>query len=54
MGGGSYQGGGVDPFDIFREAFGGGGGGGILMTSLVVALDAAPMVHNKDRISVMI
>jgi molecular chaperone DnaJ len=31
MGGGSYQGGGggVDPFDIFREAFGGGGGGGI-------------------------
>ena len=29
MSGGSYQGGGVDPFDIFREAFGGGGGGGI-------------------------
>ncbi len=30
MGGGHHQGaGGVDPFDIFREAFGGGGGGGI-------------------------
>ena len=33
MGGGSYQGGGVDPFDIFREAFGGGGGGGRVLRS---------------------
>lgn len=34
MGGGSYQGGGVDPFDLFREAFGGNAGGGGIFEDL--------------------
>ena len=32
--GGAAGGGGVDPFDLFRDAFGGGGGGGLAGTLL--------------------